>query len=122
MARILIVEDDDQVRGLIRKVLERAGFEVVVASNGNEAIKIFNNDPADLVIADILMPGKDGLEVVRDLKRNYDDVKIIAISGGGQIGPESYLDLAKKFGAEYTLTKPFSMSELLESVRKSLDK
>jgi YesN/AraC family two-component response regulator len=100
--------------------LEHAGYEVVVANNGNEVISAFNERIPDLVITNIFMPEKEGLETIRELKQDFPGVKIIAISGGGEIEPNKYLKYAKQFGAMCTLTKPIERGALLEAVRECL--
>jgi len=120
MARLLIIDDDDQFRGMLRHMLEREGYEIVDAPNGKEGIRRYREDPADLIITDMLMPEKEGVETIMELKRDFPDVKIIAISGGGRIGPEEYLYVAKKIGALQTLTKPIGREELLKAVREIL--
>jgi CheY-like chemotaxis protein len=116
MGRIMIVEDDTAVRELLRDILERAGHTVVDARNGKEALTLYRKNPVDLVITNILMPEKEGLETIQELRREDADVKIIAVSGGGQIGPADYLDIARRFGAMRTFTKPFDRKELLRAV------
>lgn len=120
MGRILVVEDDKAVRDLLREILERAGHDVMDASNGQEAITMYKASPADLIITNILMPEKEGLETIQELRRDHPEIKIIAISGGGQIGPSDYLDVAKRFGASRTFSKPFNRKELLEAVDELL--
>lgn len=116
MGRILVVEDDKAVRELLRKILERAGHEVTVARNGQEAIQKTRETPPELIITNILMPEKEGLETIQELHRDAPDIKIIAVSGGGQIGPADYLDIARRFGADRTFSKPFDRKELLAAV------
>jgi DNA-binding response OmpR family regulator len=116
MASILLVEDDLQLRSMLRIVLDRAGHVVQEAGNGKEAIALYSKSPADLIVTDLVMPDKEGLETIREFRRSYPDVKIIAMSGGGRTGAENYLDLAKKLGADYTLTKPFSNKEILDGI------
>jgi len=120
MPLILIIDDDNQLRGMLRQTLELAGYDVLDAPNGKEGIKLYRQDPADLVITDLIMPEKEGIETIMDLKRDFSDVKIIAISGGGRIDAEEYLHMAEKLGAQRTLTKPFELKELLEAVRELL--
>lgn len=120
MARILVIDDDDQIRRTLCHVLEIEGHEVVNASNGKEGIRLFKENGADLIIADIIMPEKEGLETIMELRRDFPDVRIIAISGGGQVAPEPYLVLAKQLGASRTLAKPFEREELLEAVQALL--
>ena len=120
MGRILVVEDDKAVRELLREILERAGHEVMEAINGQEAITQYKTHPADLIITNILMPEKEGLETIQELRRDDPDIKIIAISGGGRIGPADYLDIAKRFGAKRTFSKPFNRKDLLKAVDELL--
>jgi len=120
MARILIIDDDSKVRGTYLRILEHAGYEVVVAADGKEGIKTFREEPPDLVITDIVMPEKEGLETIMELKRDFPDVKIIAISGGAFLEPKDYLEMAKLFGAMCTLAKPIEREELLETVQEYL--
>lgn len=121
MGRILIVEDDKSVRELLREILRRAGHDVVAAGNGKEAIALYKESPADLTITNILMPEKEGLETIQELRREDPDIKIIAISGGGQIGPADYLEVARRFGAMRTFSKPFDRKELLKAVDELLE-
>lgn len=121
MKRILVIDDDDQLRLMIRLMLERASYEVVDAPNGKVGIDLYRQDPVDLVITDIFMPEKEGLETIRELCREYPDVKIIAISGGSpKTEGFSSLQFAKGFGALRTLAKPFFREELLKVVRELL--
>jgi CheY-like chemotaxis protein len=120
MGRILIVEDDTAVRELLREMLERAGHDVIDAGNGQEAIALHKSTPADLIITNILMPEKEGLETIQELRRDDPDIKIIAISGGGQVGPADYLDIARRFGAKKTFSKPFNRKDLLAAVDELL--
>jgi len=118
MSRILILDDDVQILDMLRQTLEREGFEVVDAPNGKVGIMLYREDPADLIITDIIMPEKEGIETIIELKRDFPDVKIIAISGGGQISSEEYLSMAKKLGARYTFAKPVERKKLLATVRE----
>jgi len=94
MARILVIDDDDQILRTLHQVLEMEGHEVVDTSNGKEGIKFFRENGADLIITDIVMPEKEGLETIMELRRDFPDIKVIAISGGGRVDPVSYLTLA----------------------------
>ncbi len=120
MARILIMEDDEALRTILREMLELEGHEVVEAPDGAKGMKLCREKKTDAVIADVIMPEKEGLEVVRELRRDFPHIKIIAISGGGYIGPEDYLAIAQKFGAHATLTKPFTREELLKTLNRVL--
>ena len=120
MARILVIEDDNEVRDYLESVLTRDGYEVEGASNGKDGVASFQRNPVDLVITDIIMPEKDGIETIMDLKRSNKDLKVIAISGGGRAEPENYLHSAKLIGANLTLRKPFTNEEMLRAVRELL--
>ncbi len=121
MARILIIDDEAMIRNLLVQILEREGYETVTASGGKDGIKIYRENPADLIITDLLMPEKDGIETIMELRRDFQDVKIIAMSGGGKIDPETYLEIAKTMGAIEIITKPFGLRELLEKVQELLE-
>jgi len=120
MKRILVIDDDVQVRQLLRLILEQAGYEVLDAGDGNEGMKLFSMEPTDLVITDIIMPEKEGIETIRELQRDYPEVKIIAISGGGRVSAEDYLRTAECFGVDRTFAKPLKREELLEAIRELL--
>ena len=120
MPQILIIDDDEQTRYTLREIMEREGFNVLVAENGNIGIKLFRENPADLIITDILMPEKEGLETINELKREYPDVKIIAISGGGGPTAMDFLPAAKLLGAARTFSKPVDRHELVQVVREVL--
>jgi CheY-like chemotaxis protein len=120
MAKILLVEDEEQVRVMLRTVLETAGHDVQEATNGEEAITKYHQNPADLIVTDIVMPEKEGIETIITLRKSNPELKIIAMSGGGRTSAHDYLHLAKKLGADYTLAKPFLPDQLLESVNQLL--
>lgn len=121
MANILLVEDEDQLRSMLKEVLQNAGHDVREAENGKIAMNVFAQRPADLVITDLIMPEKEGLEIIRELKRGNSDTKIIAISGGGRNDAQDYLELARRFGADHILAKPFSNREFLDVIDKVLE-
>lgn len=120
MAKILLIDDDDQFRKMLHQTLTKAGYEVAQAANGTEGVKLFRQNPTDLVITDIVMPDKEGIETIMEIKQMAPGVKIMAVSGGGRIGSDSYLDLAKKLGAEKTFSKPVDRKEMLETIRSTL--
>ena len=117
MARILVIDDYQPTRGALRSLLEKAGYDVIEAFDGDDGIGLYRREGADLIITDIVMPGKEGLETVRELKRDFPEVKIICMSGDGR----PYLDMAKEFGALYVFEKPFDRKDILEAVQKSLE-
>lgn len=121
MARVLIIDDEEMVRETMRQMLEEAGHTVAEAKNGDEGILKLGNFPADLIITDLLMPQKEGLETISEIRASHPDSKIIAISGGGRIEGVNYLETAKKLGARETLQKPFSNKQLQTAVRDALD-
>lgn len=102
-------------------MFEREGFDVDEAADGNEGLKHFRAEPSDIVITDIIMPDREGIEVITELRRIRPGLSIIAISGGGRIGPDSYLPLAREFGAARTFAKPVDKNELLAAVRELLE-
>ena len=116
MARILIIDDETSLRGTLRRALEGEGHEVVDAPDGQEGIRLYQEHPADVVVTDILMPGKDGLEVIRELRQMDRQVKIIGISGGGKKGKLEFLSYAEAFGADRVFPKPFDLEEFLDAV------
>jgi DNA-binding response OmpR family regulator len=118
---ILLVEDEEQLRDLLKIVLVDEGYEVSEASNGTRVCDMHQQQRFDLVITDLLMPDKEGLSVITDLRRIDQDVRIIAMSGGEGGRGESYLKMAQKLGARRTLSKPFSIDEFLETVRLTLE-
>ncbi len=120
MERILIIDDEPQIRSMLRLMLERAGYEVVEASDGIDGIRIYRQNPTDLIITDLIMPNKDGIGMIIDLKKEFPEVRIIAMSGGGLNKPEGYLQGAKKLGATYTLTKPIDREEMIKAVKDTL--
>jgi CheY-like chemotaxis protein len=120
MTSILLNDDDEQLRTMLSVVLKRAGYEVQVAIDGIEASNFYRGHPADLILTDLIMPGKEGLEIIRELHKDYPQAKIIAMSGGGRTGTMSYLNVAKAFGAQEVLEKPFPNQEILEAIRRVL--
>lgn len=120
MKKILLIDDDPALRSAVAQSLARSGYQVVEAGNGAEGLSIYRADPADLIITDIVMPEKEGLETIMELRKEFPSVKVIAISGGGRNRPGDYLPVAKRLGANRALAKPFSRSELLAVVRELL--
>ena len=120
MYRILIIDDEPHILLMLKKMLERAGYEIDLASNGKEGLRLFQNKPSDLVITDIIMPEKEGLETIREMRRIQSELKIIAMSGGGKISAENYLETAKIFGASRIIEKPFSQQHMVSTVNELL--
>ena len=119
MATILIIDDEESVRALLRFALEAAGYEVTEAANGRQGLELYRQRPTDLVIVDMLMPVMNGLDMLLDLTREFLHAKLIAISGAG--GEQNVLDVAKLLGARQTFQKPFSVPQLLRAVRYELE-
>jgi CheY-like chemotaxis protein len=120
MPGILIVEDENDLREMIKTSLIRRKYAVLEAVNGKEAIMHFKPTLTDLVVTDLIMPDEDGLKVIIKLKELKPSIKIIAISGGGKVGPGSYLNLAKALGANAIFSKPFSINDLLMKIDELL--
>jgi len=120
MSQIIVVDDDCQLRATLTRTLEDAGYQVLGAADAKAGLALCREHHPDLVIADILMPDKDGIETIMELRRDLPEVKIIAISGGGLAGPESYLELARHLGARRVFAKPVSSTDLLSAVRELL--
>lgn len=133
MAKILLIDDDDDFRKMLKTAMERAGHEVTEAVNGEDGHRIFAEHPHELVITDIFMPQKEGIHTIFDFRMAYPDLKIIAISGGGimakdldeddilqlvnsEMDSESILELATDFGADHVIAKPFNIKYLLQII------
>ncbi len=121
MTKILVIEDDSSFRNVLVQMLARAGYDVRQAGDGNQAVEVCADFQPDLVLTDIIMPDKEGLETIQDLLALNPNLKIIAMSGGGKFGPDSYLPLAQKLGAKATLQKPFMREELIATIQEVLD-
>jgi DNA-binding response OmpR family regulator len=120
MAKILLVDDNDEFREHSSQLLRRAKHTVTTAANGNEALRLVQDNVFDLVITDLIMPEKEGIETIVKMRKKIPTLKIIAMSGGGLIAPEDYLVIARKLGVAQTLAKPFSGKELLAAVASVL--
>jgi len=119
MSRVLVIDDDGDLRAMLRRTLEANGFDVAVASQGAEGLEEMRRFPADVVVTDLFMPEKEGLETIFEMRQRFPRVKIIAISGGAP-WPKAmdYLAVAPDAGADAVLRKPFEGSELIGIVRK----
>ena len=120
MARILIIDDEEDIRLTVRLALESMGHDVTEAVNGNDGLQHFSAEQNDLVITDILMPDKEGIETIIELKKIQPDLKVIVMSGGGRINAMHVLETAKRLGANVALKKPFSIADLCRVVDSCL--
>ncbi len=130
MAKVLVIDDEKDIRVVLKAILERAGHEVVTAADGKEGLGKLHKEGADLVITDVIMPGIDGVATAKEIRKDHPDMPIIVISGGGNVAPmeyepgaistSSYLASAAKAGADRTLTKPFQRQELIDAVNSLL--
>ena len=118
MASILLIDDDDQFRKMLKETLRRAGHDVVEASNGKQGLGLFREQQTDLVVTDIVMPETEGIEMIMSLRKDFPDVKIIAVSGGGRMGPEGYLHMAEVMGAARAFSKPLERDDFLSAVQE----
>ncbi len=117
---ILVVDDDEAVRSVIRRSLERAGYGVREAGEGGAALKLLASAPADLVITDLVMPDMEGIALILSLRKSHPKLPVIAMSGGGRMRPEGYLDIARNCGAARILAKPFDVEDLIAMVQQLL--
>lgn len=120
MASVLIIDDDDMVRTMLLRTLARGGHDVTGARDGVEGVALFRRKPVDLVITDIFMPNQEGLATIMELRREAPGLRIIAISGGGARASLDVLPVAEALGAQKTLRKPFTPSDMLGAVREVL--
>ncbi len=120
MAKILVMDDEKIIRVIIQRFLEKAGHEIVLAEDGKKGMDFLCSIHFDLVITDIIMPNQEGLETIRQLRRDFPELKIIAMSGGGKIGPVDYLTMAKRFGAHATYLKSSDWDTLVDLVNEVL--
>jgi len=120
MIRILVIDDEPSVLDVLRKILQIEGYEVITAANGEEGLELFRQISCDLVITDMVMPVKDGLQTILDLRKEKPDLPVIAMSGGGTISKERYLVVAGYLDRVITIPKPFSVESITEAVVKLL--
>ena len=117
--RILIIDDEVLFREMLCQFLTQSGYEVIEAADGAEGLRLFMDMPADLVISDVIMPGKEGIETLAEIKSQFPNAKIIIMSGGGWYGTDIDFDMAEKLGA-VTLEKPFDLQKLSRVIEKVL--
>jgi DNA-binding response OmpR family regulator len=120
MAKVLVIDDDPSFRRMIRMILTRMRHDVIEAQDGNEGVENFKAERPDLVISDIVMPDKEGIQTILEIRALAPDAKIIAMSGGGVNVGTGYLTAALKLGANLTLSKPFRPAELTAMVEQLL--
>lgn len=118
MATILLIDDEDNLRSVVRSILEEDGYEVLEAGNGRSGLEMYRQYKADLIITDLAMPEMNGLEFISEVTRNFSNVRIIAMTGVPEW--DSRLAEAKLLGARETLHKPFTLEKLLHVVRCGL--
>jgi DNA-binding response OmpR family regulator len=120
MATILIIDDDEILTGMISRMLSDAGYDVQCANDGKIGLQLVDTLFFDLIVTDLVMPEKEGLETILEIRKRNKTVPIIAISGGGRMGPEHYLSMALALGADYAFQKPFDKEPFLGAVRECL--
>jgi len=118
--RILIIDDEPTALELLRRIVSSVGYDTVLAANGEEGLERFQEQPCDLVITDMVMPVKDGLQTILDLRADFPDLPVIAISGGGAISKERYLAVASYLDRVITVAKPFSINSITDAIEKLL--
>lgn len=121
MARIIVIDDEASIAIMIKRMLEKEGYEVEIAFNGNEGLKLLEKFQPDLLITDIVMPEKEGLELIIELKKVNPSLKIVAISGGGRFKYEGYLSSAKHLGASKVFQKPLNFKEFIAGISELLN-
>lgn len=121
MARIIVIDDEASIAIMIKRMLEKEGHEVEIAFNGNEGLQLMEKFQPDLLITDIVMPEKEGLELILDLRKSNPKLKIVAISGGGRFKYEGYLASAKHLGASKVFQKPLNFKEFISGISELLN-
>ena len=116
--QILVIDDDLQFCSLMQEVLSAAGYQVQTALDGRRGFQLASDNPVDLVVIDLLMPGKDGLETIQHILKEKPDLKVIAISGGRRGGALDFMSAAAKLGAARTFYKPFDHHDFLDAVQQ----
>jgi len=116
MKKILIIDDEQAILQMVKRLVEKAGHTAELASNGEEGMMMIEEHSFDLVITDIIMPKKEGIEIITAIRKNYPKIKVIAMSGGGKFTPEGYLKSAKILGANRVFTKPFNHREMMKAI------
>jgi CheY-like chemotaxis protein len=120
MTTILVVDDEELARFTVREILEEGGHSVLEASGADEALRLLGDGPVDVLVTDIIMPGKDGIALVAEVRRTHPGIKVVAISGGGRSTRLDFLTVAKAYGADQVLAKPFGGEQLLAAITACL--
>lgn len=120
MARVLVIDDDELVLTMLESALLAAGHEVITATDGDQGLRALRRHPVDIIVTDIIMPGKEGIETIIEIRRLSPTIPIIAISGGGLHAGRLYLEAAARLGATRTLAKPFAPRKLLQEIEACL--
>jgi DNA-binding response OmpR family regulator len=115
--RVLVIDDERDIRDTIRYLLQSEGFEVLVAEDGGEGMRLLRSMTVDVVVTDIFMPGKEGIETIYELRSEFPRTRIIVMSGGGGAKGMDFLSVARELGADKSLKKPFDPRELIDAVR-----
>ena len=118
--KILVIDDDDVIRLTMQSILKKRGFQVIIAENGNIGLDLFKKENPQIVITDMLMPNKEGLETITEIRALKTGAKIIAMSGGGSTQNMTFLQLAEKVGADLLLSKPVKPDQLIAAIEKLL--
>ncbi len=121
MKSVLVVDDEPGMREMVKQLLLNEGYHVLEASNGKHAMEFLKNESPELVITDIIMEEMDGVEIIMEIRENYPDVKIIAMSGGSKISSEDYLESASDLGADRIFNKPFALSDMLSAIKELIE-
>ena len=116
MGKILVVDDDSEIRNVFKRAFENAGHEVIIAENGSVCEFMYKKHNPDIIVLDILMPEQEGIETILNLKATNNNIKIIAVSGGGMGGANNYLDNALKLGAVAIFEKPVNHNEIIDEI------
>lgn len=115
--KILVIDDEKTIRDLLRIWLEREGYTVFEADNGRKGVAAHRRSPVDLVICDLIMPEQEGIETIGYFTKEFPEVGVIAISGGGHIGAHAYLAVAQQLGAWKIFPKPLDMAAIIEAIK-----
>ena len=121
MKSVLIVDDEPGMREMVKQLLLNEGYHVLEASNGKHAMEFLKNESPELVITDIIMEEMDGVEIILEIRENYPDIKIIAMSGGSKISSEDYLESTSDLGADRIFNKPFALSDMLNAIKELIE-